>query len=98
MGMGSDIALAFTTSVGVYYSYRASRLFRRDVMERVYRITAAAFLIIAFFSTLDFAFKIIGDNLLEQIHLVGIAATFAVVLFVITLALLVRWASSPEGP
>jgi magnesium-transporting ATPase (P-type) len=97
IGMGSDAVLAVATFAGVYYSFRASRLFKRDIMERVYRITTAAFLIVAFFSVLDFI-SIISNNFLVEIHLVRIAATVAVVLFVIALAMLVKWASWPEGP
>lgn len=97
IGMGADVALAAATFVGVYYSLRASRLFRRDIMERVYRIATVAFLIVAFFSVLDFVF-IIGDNFLAQIHLVRIAAAIAVVLFVIALSMIVRWASPPAEP
>jgi FtsH-binding integral membrane protein len=96
IGIGSDVTLAFTTLVGVYYSLRASRLFRKDIMERVYRITTAALLIVAFFSVLNFISSI-SNSFLEQLHLFRIAATAAVVLFVIALAMLVRWASSPQG-
>jgi FtsH-binding integral membrane protein len=95
IGIGSDVPLAFATFVGVYYSLRASRLFRRDIMERVYRITTAALLILAFFSVLDFISSV-SNSFLEQLHMFRIAATAAVVPFVIALAVLVRWASSSQ--
>lgn len=97
VGLVEDIVLVVGTFTGIYYSFRASRLFKRDIMETVYRITTIAFLILAFFSLLDFIF-ILGNNYLAQVHLVRMAAAVAVVLFVIALGMLVRWASSPAEP
>jgi len=94
LGMGADFALVATAFVGTYYAFVSSRLFRGDlIMERVWRLATAAFLVVAFFSVLDFAFTA-ENNSLMQLHLVRFAALFAIIIFVVAAMSLVRWGRS----
>jgi hypothetical protein len=93
----ADMALAVLTFTGVYYAFMSSRLFRGDVMERVWRLATVAFLIIAFFSVFDFILTV-ENSPLVQLHLVRIAAAFGVGVFVVSLGTLVGWAKSSTEP
>lgn len=89
----ADAALAAMTFIGMYYAFVSSRLFRGDVMERVWRLATAAFFAVAFFSSLDFVLTIV-NNPLEQLHLVRIASAFGIGIFVVAIAVFVRWGRS----
>ena len=94
IALGADVALAAAAFVGTYYAFEASRLFKGDpIMERVWRLATVAFVILAFFSALDFLFTAEGSSLV-QYHLVRIAAVIAIAVFVFAVILLVRWGRS----
>ena len=94
LGVAADVALAIAAFVGTYYSSVSSRLFRGDpIMERVWKLATTAFIIVAFFSALDIIF-IAENSSLVLLHLVRFGAVFAVVIFVMAVMLLVRWARS----
>jgi hypothetical protein len=94
IAMAADVALAAVAFVGTYYGSVLSKLFRGDlIMERVWRLATAAFMIVAFFSALDFIFTAENSSLV-QLHLVRISAAFAVAVFVVAMMLLVGWGRS----
>jgi hypothetical protein len=94
LAMAADVALAAAAFMGTYYASVSSKLFKGDlIMERVWRLASAAFLVVAFFSVLDFIFNVENSSLVD-IHLVRFAAVFAVVIFVVAMMLLVRWGRS----
>jgi hypothetical protein len=98
IGMGGDVALAATAFLGTYYASVASGLFRGDpIMERVWRLATAAFVIVAFFSVLDFMLTFISSPILSY-HLVRFAAVFAIAVFVVAAMVLVRWGKMPMEP
>ena len=98
LAMGADVALAAAAFLGTYYASVSSRLFRGDlIMERVWRLAAAAFLAVAFFSVLDFIF-IAENSSFVLLDLVRIASIFAVGIFVVAMMQLVRWGrATTEG-
>jgi len=62
-------------------------------MERVWRLATVAFLIVALLSLLDFIF-VLENSSLAQLHLVRIAVTFALAVFVVAMVTMVRWGRS----
>lgn len=98
ISMGADVALAAAAFVGTYYAIECSRLFRGDlIMEEVWRLATVAFVILAFFSVLDFVLTLANSAFL-QYHLVRIAAVFAIAVFVAAVMVLVRWGRSSTEP
>jgi DMSO/TMAO reductase YedYZ heme-binding membrane subunit len=89
----TDLALAAVAFAGTYYAFESSRLFRGDFMERVWRLVTTAFIIIAFFSILDFIFTIENSSL-AQLDVVRIAAVFAICVFVYAMMTVVKWGKS----
>ena len=93
-----DFALLVAAFVGTLYAFESSRLFKGDtIMEKVWRLSTAAFVIIAFFSVFDFILTVQNSSLV-QYHFVRIGAVFAIAIFVVAVGLLVRWGRSSMEP
>jgi hypothetical protein len=104
LGIVADIALVAVATLGVYFATVSSRLFKGDpIMERVWRLAAVAFMIVAFFSALDIIFNVENSSL-AQLYLVRISAIFALAVFVLAMMNMVRWGRSstekrtPQSP
>jgi hypothetical protein len=98
IALGADIAIVVITSIGTYYAFVASTLFKGDViMERVWRLATTAFAIVAFFSVIDFGLTAANSSLVG-LHLVRIAAVIAIGIFVVAVMLLTRWGRSTIEP
>ena len=94
----ADVALFVTASIGTFYAFESSRLFKGDlIMEKVWRLATTAFVIVAFFSALDFLLTAENSSLVKY-HFVRIGAVFAIAIFVIAVMLLVRWGRSTMEP
>jgi ACR3 family arsenite efflux pump ArsB len=98
ISMGADLALAAVAIIGIYYAIECANLFRGDlIMQRVWRLATAAFVILAFFSVLDFLLTF-ANNPLGQYHLVRVATVFAIGAFAAAAMVLVRWGRSSTEP
>ena len=90
--------MAVIAFMGTYYASASSRLFKGDlIMERVWMLATVAFMVVAFFSALDFIFYI-EDSSLVQLHLVRITSVLALAVFVVAMVMLVRWGKSSTEP
>lgn len=87
--MTADAALAIMAFAATFYLLKARKLFFKDVMGRVFGLTAAALFVIVLFSLVDFVLNIVGIGL--GFPLLRFVGTASASLVLVAMIMLVRW-------
>jgi hypothetical protein len=87
----ADAALAIIAFVGTYYSRGATKLYTRDIMERVFGYMTVAFLLVGCVSVIDLVFRMLGFGLTDFL-LFPATGIVSLGLIVAGLISLLRWA------
>lgn len=93
----ADTILTAVAFIGCYYSYRALRAFRGDIMEKVFGLEAAAFSLVGIVSASDATADLLAIDLWSAI-LLRITIMISYGLVVIGLAIFHRWAGQDTAP